>query len=71
MTAGLPLMKSVLTPLGKSVLLRLGLSAGMSAADQAIQNKIYGSGSTALTTSNEEMNDIIEYLNLLKNLVYE
>ena len=43
MTAGLPLMKSVLTPLAKSVLLPLGLSAGMSAADAAIQKKIYGS----------------------------
>ena len=39
MTAGLPLMKSVLTPLAKSVLTPLGLSAGMSAADAAIQKK--------------------------------
>ena len=36
MTAGLPLMKSVLTPLAKSVLIPLGLSAGISAADTAI-----------------------------------
>ena len=35
MTAGLPLMKSVLSVLAKSVLLPLGLSAGMSAADAA------------------------------------
>ena len=55
MTAVLPLMKSVLTPLAKSVLLPLGLSAGMSAADAAIQKKIHGSRSTALTISNEEM----------------
>ena len=47
MTAGLQLMKSVLT-LAKSVLLLLGLSAGMSAADTAIQNKIYGSRTAAL-----------------------
>ena len=40
MTAGLPLMKSVLTPLVKSVLLPLGLSAGISAPDAAIQKKI-------------------------------
>ena len=39
MTAGLPLMKSVLIPLAKSVLTPLGLSAGMSAADAAIQKK--------------------------------
>ena len=37
MTAGLPLMKNVLTPLAKSVLIPLGLSARMSAADVAIQ----------------------------------
>ena len=41
MPAGLQLMKTVLTPLAKSVLLPLGLSAGMSAADAAIQKKIY------------------------------
>ena len=39
MTAGLPLMKSVLTPLAKSVMLPLGLSAEMSAADAAIKRK--------------------------------
>ena len=33
MTAGSPLMKSVLTPLAKSVLLLLRLSAGKSASD--------------------------------------
>ena len=37
MTAGLPLMKSVLTRLAKSVLIPLGLSAGISAAHTAIQ----------------------------------
>ena len=36
MTAGIPLMKSVLTPLAKNVLLPFALSAGMSAADAAI-----------------------------------
>ena len=36
MTAGLTLMKSVLTSLAKIVLLPLGLSAGMSATDAAI-----------------------------------
>ena len=38
MTAGLPLMKSVLTPLAKNVLLSFGLLTGMSGA---IQKKIY------------------------------
>ena len=40
MTAGLPLMKSVLTALAKNVLLPIGLSAGMSVRDAAIQKKI-------------------------------
>ena len=38
----------------------LGLSAGMLAADVAIQKKIYGSGITALIISNEKMGDIIK-----------
>ena len=54
MTGGLPLMKRVLTPLDKSILLPLGLSAGMSAANAAIQTKMYGSGTIALIISNEE-----------------
>ena len=37
MTAGLPLMKSLLTPLAKRVLIPLGLSAEMSTADLVIQ----------------------------------
>ena len=55
MTAGLPLMKSVLTPLAKSLLILLGLLAGMSATDAAIQKKFYGLGTTALIISNEEI----------------
>ena len=42
MTTGLSLLKSTFTPLSKSALLPLRLSAGMSAADAAIQKKIYG-----------------------------
>ena len=66
MTAGLPLMKSVLMPLVKSVLLSLGLSAGTSAADAAIQKKIFGSGTTALMISNEEMEDIMKIVKSLE-----
>ena len=66
MTAGLPLMNNVLTPLAKSVLLPLGLSSGMSAADAANQKKIYGSETTALINSNEEMEDIMKIVNFLE-----
>ena len=38
-TPGLPLMKSVTQPLGKSVLIPLGLTAAASAADAGIQKK--------------------------------
>ena len=58
MTAGLELMKNVLAPLAKSVLELLGISAGMSAADVAIPKKIYGSETTALIVSNEEIENI-------------
>ena len=60
MAAGLPLMKSALIPLAKIVLIPLGLSAGISAADADIQKKIHGSGTTALIISNEEMKDIMK-----------
>ena len=39
MPAGLPLMKSTLTPPAKSVLLPFGLSAGFSATNAAIQTR--------------------------------
>ena len=42
------------------VLLPLGLSAWLSAADTAIQKKIYGSGTTALIILDEEMEDIMK-----------
>ena len=62
-TAGLPLMKNVLTPLAKSILILLGLTAAASAADAAIQRKIQGSGKTALIISNEEMEEAMEIVN--------
>ena len=41
---GLPLMKNVIKPLAKSVLIPLGLTAAASAADAGIHKKILGSG---------------------------
>ena len=68
MTAGLLLMKSVLTPLAKSVLIPLGLSTGMSAANATIQKEIeiHGSGTTALIISNEEMEDKMKIVKSLE-----
>ena len=55
---GLPLIKNVIKPLAKSVLIPLGLTAAVSAADAGIHKQILGSGNTTLITSNEEMNII-------------
>ena len=65
MTTCLPLMKTVLTLLTKNVLIPLRLSAGMPAADAAVQKTIYVSGTTALMISNEEMEHIT---NVVKSL---
>ena len=59
-------MKNVLTPLAKSVLLPIGLLAEMSAADAAIQKKIYGSGTTALLIPNKEIEDIMKIVKSLE-----
>ena len=48
------------TQLAKCVLLKLGLSAGMSVADATIQKKIYGSESTALIISNKKKENIMK-----------
>ena len=64
MTAGLPLMKNVLTPLAKSVLIPLE-STTASGADAVTPKNIYGSGTTALIISIEEMEDIMKMLRLL------
>ena len=57
--AGFPLMKNVHTPLAKSALTPLGLTTAASATDAAIHKKIFQSGRTTLTISNEKMSDIM------------
>ena len=65
---GLPLMKSVIKPLAKSVLVPLGLTAAASAADAGIHNKILGSGhNTTLIISNDEMEDISKIVKSLED----
>ena len=63
---GLPLMKTLLKPLGKSVLIPLGLTAAASATDAAINKKMFGCGFTTLIISNEEMNDIMKIIKSLE-----
>ena len=64
----MPLIKSILKPLAKIVLIPLGLTASASATDAAIQNKIFGSGMTTLIISNEEMNDIMKIVKSLADV---
>ena len=62
-----PLLKSdfvlrgvVLKPSAKMVLMPLGLTAAASATDEAIHKVMIGSGTTTLTISNKEINDIMK-----------
>ena len=64
---GLPLMKNVIKPLTKSILIPLGLTASASAADAGIHKKILGSGTTTLIISNDEMKDIITIVKSLED----
>ena len=64
---GLPLMKSVITPLAKRVLIPLGPTAAASAADAGIHKKILGSGNnTTLIISNKDMDDLIKIVKSLE-----
>ena len=64
---GLPLIKNVIKPLAKSVLIPLGLTAAASAADAGIHKKILGSGNTTLIISNNEIEDIIKIVKSLED----
>ena len=59
------LIGNVLNPLAKSTLTPLGLTAVASETDAAIHWKMFGSGCTTLTISNEEMNNITKTIKSL------
>ena len=65
---GLSLMKNVIKPLAKSVLIPLGLTAAASAAGTGIHKKILGSGNmTILIISNDEIGYIIKTVKSLED----
>ena len=73
---GLPLIKNVIKPLTKSVLIPLGLTVAASAADAGIHKKILGSGNplsshnnnnTVLIMSNDEIRDFIKIVKSLED----
>ena len=64
--SGLPLLKSVIKPLGK-----LDLTAAASATDAAINKKILGSGiHTKLIISNDDLNNFLEVIKSLEKKWY-
>ena len=76
--AGLPLVKNLIKPLGKSVLIPLGLTAAAAVADTAMHKKISGYGrrhssssashsNTILIISSDEMEDIIKIVKSLED----
>ena len=72
--AGLPLIKNVIKPLAKSLLIPLGLTAAAPVADAEIHEKILGSGNnnnnnnnTTLIISNNEIEDIIKIVKSLED----
>ena len=64
---GLGLIKSVIKPLAKIVLIPLGLTGAASAADAGIHKKILGSGNATLVISNDEIHDIIKIIKSLED----
>ena len=63
---GLPLIKNVLKPSAKSVLIPSGLTAAASTTDAAIHKKMSGSGMATIIISNGEMNDIVKIVTSLE-----
>ena len=62
------MIKNVITPLAKSVLIPLGLTAAAAAADAGIHKKILGSGNnTTLIISNKNMDDLIKIVKSLED----
>ena len=74
---GLPLIKNIITPLAKSVLIPLGLTPTALAADAGTHKKILGSGrrhssssalhNTTLIISNKDMDDLIKIVKSLED----
>ena len=63
---GLPLIRTVLEPLAKSVLVPLGLTASTSVTDAAVYRRMLGSGTAILIISNEVMNDVMKIIESLE-----
>ena len=67
---GFPLMNDVIKPLPKSVLIPLEITAAAAAANARIHKVILESRTTALITSNNQMENIMKVVKSLEDLVY-
>ena len=67
MSVGLRLIENVPTALTKRISLPFGLTAAASVGDAAVQKKSYGSGTTTLIFSNEDLNDITRFKSLAES----
>ena len=62
----MPLIENIHKLLVKSFLVQLRLLTAVLATDAAIQNNIFGSSTTALVLSNEDLNDIVAIVKFLE-----
>ena len=53
--------------MAKNILAPLGITAAASVVDAGIKKKIHGPGTTTIIISNEEINDIIKVVQVLKD----
>ena len=65
----MPLIRNLLKPVAKSLLVPLRLTAAASDEDTAIHEKIFGSGIATLLILNEERSNIMEIVQSLKDSV--
>ena len=64
---GLLLMKNVIQPLAKGLLIALGLTAAVSVADAGIHKKMLRTVVTTLIISTDEMENIMKIVKFLEN----
>ena len=62
----MPLIENIHKLLAKGFLVQLRLLTAVLATDAAIQNNIFGSSTTALVLSNEDLNDIVAIVKSLE-----
>ena len=62
------LIGNVLKSLAKCVLVPLGVTVAPSATDSAIQKRMFGSGTTKLGFSNEDLNNIMKIVKPLEHV---